>query len=64
VRYAAFISWHLLPQNSDFDAGSIAVLIPTKHNMAKTNPATNTGAILLTGRHHFLLFVCRDFIIR
>jgi hypothetical protein len=48
----------LLPQNSDFDAGSIAVLIPTKHNMAKINPVRNVGArflIALTAQPIFLV---------
>jgi hypothetical protein len=33
----------VLPQNSDFDAGSIAVFIPTKHNIANINPARNVN---------------------
>jgi len=37
----------VLPQNSDFDAGSVAVLIPTKHNMAKTKPTRNANPYFL-----------------
>jgi hypothetical protein len=43
-----FISWHLLPQYSDVDTGTIAALIQIKHNTAKAMPARNVNPRFLT----------------